>query len=86
LWIACLKKRVSEASSNGRQFASLIDRLGWPAREIAIQLRKGSTALHLHDLRDEGAYIRTLPHRCLYARPQAKLHLSCPRCEHSIAV
>jgi hypothetical protein len=86
LSLSWAQQRVAHALANRRQFARFIDRLGWPQREIELQLRKGSTALHLHDLHEEGSFIRTLPHRRIYTRQLAKLHLNCPHYAHTMTV
>jgi len=68
LWNSRSKQRVATAQSNGRWFRNLIDKIQWPQREIELRLRKGLGALHIHDLRIEGKFIETLPHRRIYVR------------------
>lgn len=68
LWTTRSKQRVAMAQSNGRWFRGIIDKIQWPQREVELRLRKGSGALHIHDLRIEGKFIETLPHRRIYIR------------------
>ena len=68
-WSVQARQRVAIAEANGRYFSGFFERLGWPEREIELKLRKGSRALHLHDLSEEGTFIETIPHKRIYLRP-----------------
>lgn len=65
-WTVQARQRVAIAEANGRYFSGFFERLGWPEREIELRLRKGSRALHLHDLSGEGKFIETIPHQRIY--------------------
>jgi predicted nucleotidyltransferase len=80
-WQEMMFARVRLAQANGRYFRSFLDKLGWPQREIELHLRKGLPAIHIHDLREEGSFIRTIPSKQLYVRPQRGLVI-CPKCKH----
>lgn len=67
-WTAQSRQRVAIAEANGRHFSGFFEMLGWPEREIELRLRKGSRALHLHDLSGEGKFIETIPHQRIYLR------------------
>jgi hypothetical protein len=67
-WTVQAKQRVAIAEANGRYFSGFFEMLGWPEREIELKLRKGSRALHLHDLSEEGKFIETIPHKRIYLR------------------
>jgi DNA-binding MarR family transcriptional regulator len=67
-WTAQSRQRVAIAEANGRHFSGFFEMLGWPEREIELRLRKGSRALHLHDLSEEGKFIETIPHQRIYLR------------------
>jgi hypothetical protein len=75
-------QRVAIAEANGRHFRGFMERLWWPEREIGLRLRKGSRALHLHDLSMEGKFIETIPHQRIYLRQP----VVCPACDHVMAV
>gem|GEM_PF-2234731 len=85
LWLSLAKERVAKARSNGRHFTTFVEKLGWPRREIELYLRKGMTALHLHDMREKAELINILPYQTIYVRPQSEL-VSCPCCAHTISL
>jgi hypothetical protein len=68
LWITLYKRSLDMAQASGRHLATVIDKVGWPQREIEMRLRNRSSSFHLQELREEGDFIQTLPHVLLYTR------------------
>ncbi len=78
-WLARSKERLAIARANGRSIGK-IEGLGWPQTEIELRLRKGSRALHIHDLSSEREFIETIPHQSIYLRQP----VVCPACNHVV--
>lgn len=68
IWRTLYYRSLAMAQSSGRHLATVIDRVGWPQREIEMRLRNRSSSFHLQELREEGDFIHTLPHVRLYTR------------------
>jgi len=68
LWITLYKRSLDMARASGRHLATVVDKVGWPQREIEMRLRNRSSSFHLQELREEGEFIQTLPHVRLYTR------------------
>jgi len=68
LWITLYKRSLDMAGASGRHLATVVDKVGWPQREIEMRLRNRSSSFHLQELRKEEDFIQTLPHVRLYTR------------------
>jgi hypothetical protein len=68
LWITLYKRSLDRARASGRHLSTVLNKVGWPQREIEMRLRNRSSSFHLQELREEGDFIQTLPHARLYTR------------------